>query len=111
LHAKGVITAPAMGMIQETMEIFSFLLKLQLAADASDGANHKAAANATPTSVIRKFFIPTMMPRLVSQGKEKGQSTEIVGSLTARSVLATGARYAQRCPVELGVPMKVVIAA
>jgi hypothetical protein len=56
LHAKGVIIAPAMGMIQETMEIFSFLLKLQLAADACDGASHKAAANATPPSVIRRFF-------------------------------------------------------
>jgi hypothetical protein len=36
---------------------------------------------------------------------------ESAGSLTARFDLVAGARYAQRCPVDFGVSMEVVIAA
>ena len=48
----GVITAPAMGIIQDTIAIFSLRLKLQLAADASLGSTQIEAKSTAPTSTI-----------------------------------------------------------
>jgi len=44
-------------------------------------------------------------------GTESGTEREKAGSEEPALTMVAGARYAQRCPVEFGVPMEVVIGA